>query len=725
MSEELIVTKKERLRLFFTRCWGWIRENFGESTPALHALALGVTALVYSINFAEAYWPTLLGYSLSFAVLLGGLVLASWLIGKLCSKLVGRTLRCLLTAAVLGFSLYELLRRGAAEGHTFRVGAFTAGVFVALWLFTASIWRLLRHRKFHLITLMTALVSGAACVGVAMLFFTGGFPDHYIHKYLALNPTPEANVPALEQSLGVGRHKVAVLSYGTEDGLVSDTVSLSAYVNRDNADFDGTYADIYLDYDLHEVPMIGRIWYPEDGINYPVLFIAHGNHEIAVDSYLGYDYLGEYLASHGYVVVSVDHNACNMLTGENDGRAILLLKHIGQVLSYGKDPANPLFGKLDADNLAIAGHSRGGEMVATAYLFNGYDRYPENGSIQFDYDYPIKSIIAIAPTVNQYKPADHSVKLEDVNYLLLHGACDRDVKNFMGMAQYENITFSGEGDYIKSALYIAGANHSRFNTLWGAFDQSLPYGSLLNTESLMEEEEQQRLTQIMVKVFLDVTLRGDNSCRSLLTDWDDYAGQLPGMVYQQCSETSDFVHVADFEEDSDLETVTMEGVTAKATGTGVWTEELMDFSNDTSFDTHALRLKWSNKASYTLTMPETDLSGAELTFDIADLDEAAVEKGEYALVDGTVELKDANGITAAAQILDYATVFPVLPVRTDKLDYIFGDETYRHAFTTVTIPTASFVGEEGFDPARITELTFRFEGGGKVAMDNIGWNIQK
>ena len=60
-----------------------------------------------------------------------------------------------------------------------------------------------------------------------------------------------------------------------------------------------------------------------------MLFIAHGNHEITTESYLGYDYLGRYLASHGYVMVSVDQNACNMLTGENAGRAVLLLEHIG------------------------------------------------------------------------------------------------------------------------------------------------------------------------------------------------------------------------------------------------------------------------------------------------------------------------------------------------------------------------------------------------------------
>jgi predicted dienelactone hydrolase len=89
--------------------------------------------------------------------------------------------------------------------------------------------------------------------------------------------------------------------------------------------------------------------------------IAHGNHEIAVDSYLGYDYLGEYLASCGYAVVSVDQNACNMLTGENAGRAVLLLEHIGWLLDRSDQRDHPLYGLLDRENIAIAGHSRGGD----------------------------------------------------------------------------------------------------------------------------------------------------------------------------------------------------------------------------------------------------------------------------------------------------------------------------------------------------------------------------
>ena len=359
-------------------------------------------------------------------------------------------------------------------------------------------------------------------------------------------------------------------------------------------------------------------------------------------------------------------------------------------------------------------------MIAAAYLFNDYDRYSENGTIRFDYHYPIKALIAIAPTVDQYRPADHSVELTDINYLLLHGACDRDVTNVQGMKQYENISFTGEGDYLKSALYIAGANHGQFNTLWGAYDQPIPFSSLLNVEGLLPAEEQQAIAAKLMKAFLDLTLRGDPSGEALLTDWDSRTGELPETVYVQCYERSSFRPIADFEEDSDLETATGEGVSLHATGVSVWTEERMN--TGAAPGTHALRLRWTGRASYTAGLPPTNTTGLSLSFDIADLNRTLVEQGNYRLLNCEVRLTDSQGHTASAQLSDYATIYPPLPVRTDKLDFLFNTRTYRHALATVTIPTEDFDAADGFDPAEVVELSFLFDSSGEVMMDNIGWS---
>lgn len=706
-------------------CRRWFERNFSGTEPALCHISALVVALIGGASLAAGFWPEPVGCVVSIVLILALAKLVLWLARKLLHRLLGHGLGWLLALAAMSYAVADMTWRGSGSSWDWRVN-LTAGVIVApLWLLAASWHKLVVGRRVTLTTVGTVVVSTAVTALLVLFLFGDGFDNHYIDEYLALSEREPASQAALEPSLDAGPYSVETVDYGPEEALEAGTISLTQYMSRGEDDLTDHYVDTYWDYEVSEVPMRGRVWYPVEASSCPVLFIAHGNHHIATESYLGYDYLGEYLASHGYVVVSADHNACNMLSNENDGRAVLLLEHIRLLLSYNEEKGNPLYNRLDEENLAIAGHSRGGEMVATACLFNEYDRYPEHGGNEFDYDYHIKSIIAIAPTVNQYKPADHSVELENVNYLLLHGAADRDVTDFNGMSQYENISFTGEGDYIKSALYIAGANHGQFNSLWGEYDQQGPATALFNPASLISETDQQQIAKVFIKVFLDVTLRGDESCKSLLTSWEDYAAQLPETVYVQCYETSGFTTIADFEEDSDLETVTMEGIVTDASGFNWWTEDLMDFAGKTSFDTHALRLRWSGRASYQLTQLELDMTGQAFNFDICDLDEGDVENGELALIDGEVQLTDDSGNTAVASIRDHATVYPILPVKTDKLDYVFDTCTYQKAFSTVSIPVAEFALEgDTFDFTAVSEISLNFTKGGQVAVDNIGLEKQ-
>ena len=711
-------TRKIRF-LFVERIVSCFRERFFGCGRFLCHIAAAICGIVAGLELGSMYFPSPVGYALLIAGVYGGVELAFFLLRMLLKKLLGHELNWLMALGSAGTAVSVAVKYGAGEGWTWRVFLFAAIITSAVWLLTASLWSIFMH-GWRWLAGSCAGIAALVCFALLMLFTTDGFADDTLGHYLALTENEELSNELLNPSLTVGPCEVAVLDYGPDKDLLAGTINLSCYMAR-GENMTGTYVDAYLDYDVSEVPMRGRVWYPKEGENCPVLFIAHGNHEITTESYLGYDYLGEYLASHGYVVVSVDQNACNMLSGENDARAILLLEHIGLMLIYNNSRENPLYGRLDADNIAIAGHSRGGEMVATAYLFNGYKLYPENALIRFDYGYSIKSIIAISPTVNQYKPADHSVAVEDVNYLLLHGASDRDVTQFMGMSQYENVSFSGKKDYIKSALYIAGANHGQFNSLWGQYDCTGMEAPMLNTENLLSEKDQQTIACLYVKVFLDVTLRGDMSCRSLLTDWEEYSAQLPDTVYVQCHEESDFRVLADFEEDSELSTATMAGTRLYASGVSLWTEELMDFAGRTAYDTHAMHLRWNGDATLFLYLPRLDMTDAALTFDICDLDINAVQEGNYELLNATIVLMDAGGNTAAAQIRDHEIVYPILSVKTDKMDFVFNTPSGKAAFATVSIPVDAFEAEKGeIDLSKITVIRIIFNGGGEVALDNIG-----
>jgi dienelactone hydrolase len=134
----------------------------------------------------------------------------------------------------------------------------------------------------------------------------------------------------------------------------------------------------------------GWIRYPQDPKplapkgRFPVIVFEHGQHSPSDPSYKGYDYLAEELASHGYVVLSVDGNAINAGPEGGDwsgqARAQLILGTLdrlqeidkkGQVDESGEaGPLDVLKGKLDFTRVGIMGHSRGGQGVSNAIKYN-------------------------------------------------------------------------------------------------------------------------------------------------------------------------------------------------------------------------------------------------------------------------------------------------------------------------------------------------------------------
>lgn len=255
-----------------------------------------------------------------------------------------------------------------------------------------------------------------------------------------------------------GPNEIEYLTYGPENAdIKTDTIDMTNIVKREG--FLNFLLDISSNYDFTKTPLSGCVWYPKNLFDCPVLFIIHGAHSAKDPSYLGYNYLGKYLSSNGYVVVSVDENIINDLETTNDARAILLLENMKEIFKINNNSENPLHKKIDKNKIALAGHSRGGESVATAYLFNDMNFYPDNGNIRFDYHFNISSLVAIAPTVDQYLPADQNIKISNVNYLLIHGSNDQDVSSVMGEKQFKNISFTDDKNFIKSSVYIMGANH--------------------------------------------------------------------------------------------------------------------------------------------------------------------------------------------------------------------------------------------------------------------------
>ena len=67
----------------------------------------------------------------------------------------------------------------------------------------------------------------------------------------------------------------------------------------------------YWGFDAKQFPVNGRVWYPEGAGPFPLVLVVHGNHNMKDFSDPGYQYLGEHLASRGFILVSVDENFLN------------------------------------------------------------------------------------------------------------------------------------------------------------------------------------------------------------------------------------------------------------------------------------------------------------------------------------------------------------------------------------------------------------------------------
>lgn len=523
-----------------------------------------------------------------------------------------------------------------------------------------------------------------------------------------------------------GSYEVKTVDYGMEktNTIKSATVDLSDYIGGYNFARQ-IVRDTYFGYSMREVPLVGQVWYPSEKKNCPVVFVVHGNHTAITKSYMGYAYLGEHLASQGYVVVSIDENSCNYyidqgLDDENDARAVLLLEHLKQLELYNEEKGNPLFQTMDYDNIALVGHSRGGEAVSIATYFNQLNYNPEQPMHTFDYHFNIKSVVAIAPTSGQYQLPKGKIELEDVNYLLIQGANDQDVTCFQGIREYNNVTYSKKDDYFKSYLYIYGANHGQFNTEWGRKDLNDPFSFMLNTDSLMSGEKQRLILKGFLSTFLDVTLEENKEGKLLFQEYELFCKQMPDTLYIQGYEDSSFYTVADYEtyRKTEIEQMTKDLKYGK--------NEKVQFPEDKAFDTNntGFHIKWNDyQGQYNLTMTENglDISQMEvLQFDIMNQEIFNTEG-----INCTLMLIDVDGNQASLPLSGYQTVTGSLPVALYKLQTIVGTIEYKQLFQTVRVPLQEFKNENSIlDLSQIKSIRFVFDRqeSGNIMLDNIGFS---
>jgi dienelactone hydrolase len=536
----------------------------------------------------------------------------------------------------------------------------------------------------------------------------------------------------------------------------------------------------YWGFGFDSLPVNGRVWYPEGSGPFPLVLIVHGNHNMKQFSDPGYGYLGELLASRGFILVSVDENFLNgNIRGENDARGWMLLQHLKAWRQFNDSTGSPFHNRVDLGNIGLMGHSRGGEAVAVAAAFNRLSHYPDDATIPFDFNFGIKALVAIAPIDGQYEPANRPTPLDNVNYLVIHGSHDGDVSAFSGLRQYSRIRFTDGQPWFKSAVWMYRANHGQWNTVWGNKDGGPASPRFLDLRGLVPEEAQRQMARVYLSGFLEATLKGKKEYLPIFRDHRVIGSWLPKTMYVTRFQESGYRALANFAEDVEVGTGSVPGVTIVAESLATWKEGVIPLRwQNTNTGHYGVWLGWNNRiagtdtmktgkpASYALTLGDSVRSawqvaaGSALVFSMAptaatpgpraaakDTTKAAAKDTTKAVkpaprppktppkkptaadslpLEISIEAVDAAGAVARLPLSRYGVLRRPIEVTVlrrkgrDKTNFASQAELIPQ---TYVVPLADFrAAAPAFDPARIVTVRWLFDGtrAGTVLLTDIG-----
>ena len=500
----------------------------------------------------------------------------------------------------------------------------------------------------------------------------------------------------------------------------------------------GSYFRWYWDFDFSHLPLNGLVWYPQGEGPFPVVLIVHGNHTMTEFSDPGYAYLAEHLASHGYIVVSIDENFLNGMMFIDGGmaemplRAWLLLKHLQLWRTWNETPGNPFYGLVDLNRVALIGHSRGGEAVAAAADMNWRVVPPiSRVSSADEFGFGIGAVVSIAPSDGNYKPHGRPLAIPHSNYLLLAGGHDADTFTLYGQAQYNRVRFSDNPDGFKALAYIYQANHGQFNTVWADRDRGWLNSLLLNRRPLLSPTDQQVATRVLITAFLEASLRGQAGYRALFANPTAGSPWLPDTIIVTQYESAAFAPV-----DTNVLNSTASRIDSPEGQT--WVEEMATWETRrlllrdgaTSQQNSALYLAWEAGSE-----PVVGIKLAEsvaLTWDDAFTFALTTASDEAGPIQVTIELETADHQISRLSLDQFASIYPPLPAQLVKANWLAPlpgykinlETPFERILQTYTLPLAAFQQTNpAFQPAEIRAIRFFFDGteAGALYLDQLGF----
>ncbi len=431
--------------------------------------------------------------------------------------------------------------------------------------------------------------------------------------------------------------------------------------------------------------------------SFPLVVIMHGNSGYDT-SYLGYNYLLDHLASHGFIAMSIYAPVGVMI----ETRARAILAHLS-IMS--QNNANPgLFqGHIDMSHIGIAGHSRGGEAVVRAARINTAEGLGWN----------IQAGISIAPT-DYFHYGDPGMPL-----LVIYGSNDGDVAGTWPDRTCFNIY--DEAGRPRSFIFVYGATHDQFNTVWAP--------TFLNVESditssdipkLISLNDHENVAKGYVTAFMQAHLQARDEQLEYFSA--NLKPVLVGSLQIHTSHQESGVRSIDnFEQ-------TPHNPNVNTLGGGVITTALSALAENAlrTLDVHSPHVtgggeiawqSFSGRYSSQLPLTAKDVSGyAVLAFRITQKYGSA-ENPFNLSQDLFVRLTDGGGKSRAIRVSTFTDVpFPYERGFTDLI---------KSALKSVRIPLSSFtisnLGAEDVDLTNVASVSFEFGANptGRIEIDDI------
>ncbi len=236
----------------------------------------------------------------------------------------------------------------------------------------------------------------------------------------------------------------------------------------------------------------------EGGSKYPLAVLVHGNATsytpvgpfprfrltsagepillatdlVSQDNHAGYDYLLTRLAQPdpGIIGISIETNLANLVGSFSDMRAAMILDVLRELKRQAEQPDSFLFGKIDFGNIALMGHSRGGEAVVVAErTVRAANPDPKKR------EFGIKAVCSLAPTDLRGSSTNAPLVIDDapdISYFVLYGGLDQDVSGTRKLGEFDQW---GNGFRLydrakcgKAMAFAPRCCHIHFNTVWEA-----------------------------------------------------------------------------------------------------------------------------------------------------------------------------------------------------------------------------------------------------------------